>query len=121
MSDSEQILDLEKRFWEAADATAYQEDMTDQAVIVMEPAGFLTKQNAVEMAQQGNTGFTGVRLQDVKTIELNPDCAVIAYHGEGTSRQGKKTRSTVSSTYVRENGQWKLAMTTHQPWPEDKG
>jgi hypothetical protein len=117
MSNSkDEILNLERQFWQATDSRFYKDTMDEGAVIVMEPAGFLDKSTAVKMADSGQAGFTDVKIQDVKTLELTPDCVAIAYHGEGTSRQGKRQRSSVSSTYVRRNGTWKLAMTTHQPW-----
>lgn len=115
-SSKDEILNLERQFWQATDAGFYRETMDEGAVIVMEPAGFLDKPTAVKMADSGQAGFTDVEIHDVKAVDLTPDCAAIAYHGEGTSRQGKRQRSSVASTYVRRNGSWKLAMTTHQPW-----
>ncbi len=114
----EEITDLEKRFW-AADPKFYQEAMEDNAVVVMEPAGFLPKDKAVEIAGQ-TSGWTHVKMTDVKVVELTPDCAAVAYHGEATGADGKAQRSSVASTYVRRGGRWRLAMTSHQPWAKEK-
>lgn len=110
----QEIIDLERGFWNA-EPGFYEGAMEEDAVIVMEPAGFITKSDAVEMA--GKTqAWTDVRMEDVRLVELTPDCAAIAYHGEGRKANGEPTRSSVASTYVRRAGKWRLAMTSHQPW-----
>ncbi|HJP84302.1 MAG TPA: nuclear transport factor 2 family protein [Fimbriimonadaceae bacterium] len=111
----DEILDLERRFW-SADPKFYQERMEDDVIVVMEPMGFIPKDKAVAIADQ-TEGWTNVMFSDVHVLELSPDCTAVAYHGEAKGADGKPQRSSVSSTYVRRNGKWRLAMTSHQPWP----
>ena len=108
---------MERGFWESGgDPKFYKESMLDSAVTVMEPMGFLSKQTAVDAAKQGEN-WTEVRMHDVKFVELTPDCVAIAYHGEGKgSKSGKPYRGSINSVYVRRDGEWKLGMTSHQPW-----
>jgi ketosteroid isomerase-like protein len=113
----DEILELEKRFW-SADPKFYQECMEDDVIVVMEPMGFIPKGKAVAIADQ-TEGWTNVSLSDVHVLELSPECAAVAYHGEAKGADGKPQRSSVSSTYVRRDGKWRLAMTSHQPWPVD--
>jgi hypothetical protein len=111
----EEIIALERGFWESANNPEfYRDSMTDNAISVMEPMGFISKDRAVAMSEQGEA-WTDLKMDDIQVAELAPDCAAIAYHGEAKgSKTGKPYRATISSVYVRSDGNWKMGMTVHQ-------
>ena len=110
-------MELEKGFWESgSDPKYYERSMDEGAISVMEPMGFISKHDAVEMSKDGED-WTDLKMHDVKVVELTPDCVAIAYHGEAKGKKsGKPYRGSVSLVYVRREGAWKFGMTTHQPW-----
>ena len=113
----DQVIAVERAFWNA-DAEAYDQNMMDGALSVMEPMGFITKESAVEMTKDAE-GWTDLEISDMHVVDLTEDCIAIAYHGRAKfAKSGKPIRSSVSSVYVREGGEWKLGITVHQPWPE---
>ncbi len=117
----DEVLNLEKRFWsESGTPGFFKEAMTDDAISVMEPMGFITKNQAIEMTQPG-ISWSGLDMQDVQFVELTPDCVALAYHAKAKNEKtGQPYRGSINSVYVRKNGAWKLGMTSHQPWPEKK-
>jgi hypothetical protein len=117
------ILDIERRFWEEANnPKLYETSMTDDAMTIIEPMGYVDKKQAVEMSSKG-APFKDVEMQDIQMRELTPECVALAYHGKGI-QQGKKEpyHGSICSVYVRKDNEWKLAVTDHQPWhPEQHG
>jgi hypothetical protein len=61
--------------------------------------------------------YTDVEMLDVVLRQLTPDCVILAYHGQG-SRDGDEApyHGSIASTYVKQDGRWRLALTAHQPW-----
>lgn len=116
-----EVLNLEKRFWsDSGQPGFFNEAMADNAISVMEPMGFLTKSQAIEMTQPG-ISWSDLNIQDVQFVELTPDCVALAYHAEAKNdKTGQPYRGSINSVYVRKDGAWKLGMTSHQPWPEKK-
>ncbi|HWD40656.1 MAG TPA: nuclear transport factor 2 family protein [Fimbriimonas sp.] len=120
-SKKDTILNLEKGFWEHGnDADFFKENFDDDGLNVIEPMGFIDKAGAVKMSSQAKP-WKNVKMQDVHVQELTPDCVSLAYHGEG-SQDGmdEPYRATISSVYVRRDGKWRLALTSHQPWKAQK-
>lgn len=116
-SRKDTVLELERGFWEKGnDPEFYDENSRDDSFSVIESMGFVKKTDAVKMSKDAKP-WTDVKMEDVHVLDLNDDCMAVAYHGEG-SQEGMKEpyRATVSSVYVRKNGKWKLALTSHQGW-----
>jgi hypothetical protein len=113
----EQIIGVERGFWESAnDPSFFAQNMDDRAISIIEPIGFVPKKDAVEMAGQAQ-GWADIQMHDIKVAELNPECAIIAYHGEAKSaKDGKPYRASINSVYVRNGDKWVLGMTSHQAW-----
>jgi|SRR5579862_5194217 len=112
----QELLQVERGFWNG-DPGFFEEHMDERAISVIEPMGFVEKEAAVKAAEQAE-GWKDLEIRDVKTIELTPESAAIAYHAEARTPAGKPYRASINSVYVKRNGSWKLALTSHQPWPE---
>lgn len=118
---TDEVLDLEKRFWtEADDRHFFETHLADNAITVIEPMGFITKQQAVQMPAE--KPWIDVEMTDVHIEEQTPDCVTLAYHGQGHHEGDEKPyQGSVASVYLRRDGQWQLALSAHQPWkPEEK-
>ena len=111
---------IEKKFWEEGTQAFFEKSMDQNAVSVMEPMGFIEKSTAVEMSAHSK-GWDDVKMHDLKFVQLTPDCVALIYHGEATNREtGEPSKESISSVYVKKDGEWKLALTTHQPWEPEK-
>jgi len=115
----EEVLKLERGFWEQGnDAEFYKANLTEDGLNVIEPMGFVDKASAVKMTAKAKP-WKKVKMEDVHVQELTDDCMAVSYHGQGEQEgMDGPYRATVSSVYVRRDGGWKLALTSHQPWKE---
>ena len=117
---TDEVLAIEKGFWTEADNPPYfREHVADDGLMVIEPMGFVEKQQAVEMT--ADKPWDEVEMLDVKVRQVTPDCVIVAYHGRGLrGGDAKPYQGSIASTYVRQDGHWRLALTAHQPWaPKD--
>ena len=114
---TDQVLELEKKFWSEADNTDFfKKAFADDGMFVMEPIGFLEKDQV--LAQTDNSKpWTDVEMKDVKVREIAPDCVAVVYHGQGKQEgQDKPYHGSICSVYVKRNGEWQMAVSSHQPW-----
>jgi hypothetical protein len=112
----EEILAIERGFWTQADDPGFfEENIAEDGISVIEPMGVIEKEKAVKMTAK--EPWETVEMSDVVVRQPAPNVAVVAYHGAGKNPQdGKPYRVSVASTYVRQDGRWRLAVTAHQPW-----
>ena len=117
MSDvTEEVLSIETGFWTQADDPRYfEEHVADGGLTVIEPMGFVEKEQAVAMT--ADHPWDDVELRDVQIRQLAPDCVILAYHGRGR-RGNDETPYTgsIASAYVLQDGHWRMAISSHQPW-----
>jgi len=113
---TDEIIGLERRLWtESNDSRTLEQVAIDEAITVIEPMGFITKQQAVSMPAEHP--WTDVRMTDIVAHQVTDDCVTLAYHGEGRQEGREKPyRGSIASVYVRRDGRWQLALTAHQPW-----
>lgn len=117
MSDAtDEVIGIEKGFWTMADDPQYFRDhVADGGLVVIEPMGFVEKQQSVEMTAA--RPWTDVEMLDVQARRITPDCIIVAYHGRGRrSADDEPYQGSIASTYVQQDGQWRLALSAHQPW-----
>jgi hypothetical protein len=117
---TDEIIGLERRLWtEANDPRTLETVAIDEAITVIEPMGFITKQQAISMPSEHP--WTDVRMTDIEVHQVTDDCVTLAYHGEGRQEgRAEPYRGSIASVYVRRDGRWQLALTSHQPWqPND--
>jgi uncharacterized protein (TIGR02246 family) len=113
---TDEVLELERQFWTRADdPDHFRSSYADEGLTVLEPMGFIGKDQAVKMV--ADRPWNEVEMEDVEIREVTPDVVIVAYHGTGR-RDGDKEpyRGSIASTYVRQDGRWQLALTAHQPW-----
>ena len=113
---TDQILALEKGFWIHADQPSYFADhIADGGLSVIEPMGFIEREQVASMPAE--KPWREVEMLDVRVRQVTPDCVIVAYHGRGR-RDGdaKPYEGSIASTYVQVDGDWKLAISAHQPW-----
>lgn len=111
----EQLLDLEKQFWKAG-PDCYRQNLTDDALMVFpEPAGILTREQAVEAVGAGPQ-WTEISFADVHFVTLTEAAVVLTYRASAR-RAGEEGRynALASSAYVRQEASSKL--TFHQQTP----
>lgn len=113
---TDEIIALERRLWTESDNPAtLREIVLDEAISVIEPMGFITKQQAMGMPAEHP--WTDVRMTDVVVHQVTDDCITLAYHGQGTQEgRDEPYRGSIASVYVKREGRWQLALTAHQPW-----
>ncbi len=116
MSNTDDVLAIEKGFWTQADQPEYFErHVADGGLIVIEPMGFLEKRQAVAMP--ADAPWSDVEMSDVESRQITPDCVILAYHGRGVRKgDAKPYEGSIASTYILQEGAWRLALSVHQPW-----
>lgn len=113
---TDEVIALERRLWtEANDPAAMDKIVLDEAISVIEPMGFITKQQA--MAMPAENAWTDVQMTDIVAYQVTDDCVTLAYHGQGMQEgRDEPYRGSIASVYVKRDGRWQLALTAHQPW-----
>lgn len=113
---TDEVIALERRLWtEANNPAAMGEIALDEAISVIEPMGFITKQQAMGMPAENP--WTDVQMSDIVVHQVTDDCVTLAYHGQGNQAGREEPyRGSIASVYVKRDGRWQLALTAHQPW-----
>lgn len=117
---TDEIIALEKRFWTEADNPAiFEDEVVDEAIIVIEPMGFIRKQQAAQMPAE--KPWIDVQMTDLQVQQVTDDCVTLAYHGQARHEgEEKPYQGSIASVYIRRDGRWQLALSAHQPWkPND--
>lgn len=112
----DEVIAIERGFWTNANKPEYfEEHLAEKAISVIEPMGFIDKSQVIKMPAE--KPWKEVEMLDVQAREVSPDCVIVAYHGKGR-RDGDKEPylGSIASTYIRDAGHWRLAISAHQPW-----
>lgn len=113
----DELLALERQGWTAlCDGTAaafYGRTMTADGVMVLANGQVMTREDVVA-SLDGAPGWDGFDLAEVRTIPLGEDSSALVYRA--TARRGEVAfEGWMSSTYVRRDGAWRLAVYTQTP------
>ena len=119
MSIRDELIELEKTFWEAPpDGSIYGERMVAEGRVLMpSPAGIMDREETIE-AIDGSPPWTNYELKELEFYELNDESAILTYKATAT-REGMADpyEALITSTYRRQDDEWKLV--THQQTPLD--
>ena len=120
MEIEKQILDLEKKYWQALKdndiATCL--SLTDDSCIVAGPQGFATinREAFRKMAEQATYKLNSFNIEpNAAVMMLTDDVAIVAYKvHEDLTVDGKPVVLDAAdcSTWIRRNGTWKCALHT---------
>lgn len=113
-------VELERQGWQALsssgqEATAFYERVLDREVLMLLPGGMVLDERSSIIEAMAGQPWSSFELEDLRTFQPLPDVCVVAY-GAVASREGSADYSAlVSSTYVRREDGWRLAL--HQQIP----
>lgn len=110
-SFARELIDLERRGWEALSSDSgsayYESHLTADAVMGF-PFGLMNRQEALSGIDEAEP-WSSFRIDNPQVIQLGPDSGIVAY-SVVAQREGQEPFSAVvSSTFVRQGGDWKLA------------
>lgn len=117
MADLGHLVDLERQGWEALSSGRgggyYREHLTQDALMAF-AFGVVGRDDAIE-AIESAPPWASYEIRDPRVIPLTPDSGVVVY-GVTAQRTGQSPyTATISSTFVRRDGAWRLAF--HQQTP----
>jgi Domain of unknown function (DUF4440) len=119
MSTSEDLLAMERAAWEALStdgdaAAAFYEDVLASEVLMLLPGGLVIDDRAQVVDSMRGAPWSSYELSGERVHELSDTSAVVAYRGVAV--RGSDTYTALfNSTYVKEDGAWRL--TLHQQTP----
>ena len=119
MTASNDLIELEHSAWEALSssgeaAAAFYEENLARDVIVLLPGGMVIDDRAQVVDSMKGASWDSFDLEGERVIQLGHDTAVEAY--PATAKRGDNDYEALfNSTYVREDGDWRLAV--HQQTP----
>jgi hypothetical protein len=107
---------LEEQFW-LGGVDVYRQYLADNSLMVF-PGMVLTKAQTVESIASGPR-WTSVSFADQQLVQLTPDTVALVYRASGSRpREESPYSALVSSVYVKQDGDWRLAL--HQQSPESR-
>jgi len=115
----EELITLERAGWEALStdgptAASFYDDVLADDVLVLLPGGMvIDDREAMVKSMQGDP-WDAYDLQDERVMPFGDAAAVVAYRAVAR-RAGQEYAALCNSTYVRQDGTWKLAL--HQQTP----
>lgn len=119
MADMQETLEaLECEGWEALSsgqgAAFYRENLADDAVMAFS-FGVMNRQEAID-AMDSAPPWSTYEISDTRVVALGEDSGVLVYHVTAQRAEQEPYSAVISSTFVRQDGRWKLAF--HQQTPE---
>ena len=107
---SDELIQIERHGWEAlcsSDADAYyRRHLTEDAMAF--PFGVLNREEALDAMARADP-WSRYEMEDPKVVRLGPDSGIVVY-SVTAQRDGQDPFSAVlSSTFVRRDGEWRLA------------
>ncbi|MBO9575459.1 MAG: nuclear transport factor 2 family protein [Sphingobium sp.] len=119
MSDKQQIIDLENRFWQSMidkDPDAGAAMIAEKSIVTgAQGAATIDRPAFKRMMEEGKWELESYVFSDVQVEFPAPDVAVIAYKvTENLLLEGKplKMEAADASTWVRQDGEWTCALHT---------
>ncbi len=108
------VTDVPARLVVGDTARAFYGEVLAARVLMLLPGGMVLDDRAVALDSMSGAPWDTYALHDERVTELGADAAVVTYRVEA-ARDGQPYEALVSSTYVTEDGAWRLAI--HQQTP----
>ena len=119
MTITQDLLSLEKKFWQG-DEDFYRKNLDDQCLVVFtEMAGVMKNEEIAKMAK--GQQWRELRLEDKGLVELTDGAVLLSYEIDARHKDGKPHKAVASSGYVKRNGTWKMAFHQQTPLGPAKG
>lgn len=121
MSINPGVLAIERRLW-TNDADFYEDNLTDDALLVFPETGVISRDSAVAAIREESAAgrrWADVEFSDIRVLEF-ADAIMLTYRA--ISRFDQKNAfdtALASSVYVNRAGRWKLAFHQQTPVPPD--
>lgn len=119
MSTRTDLLDLERRAWEALStdgdaAAAFYGSVLDDEVLILLPGGLVVDDRQSVIDSMRGAPWDSFELADERVLEVDDRTAIVAYRATAR-RADDEYRALLNSTYVRRDDGWKLVL--HQQTP----
>lgn len=118
MTRHDDLVELEREAWAAliteGAAAPFYDDLLAEHVLMLLPGGMVIDDRAQVIDSMSGTPWSSFELADERVIDLTEDSAVLAYRATAV-RDDHEYSALFNSTYVREDGEWHLAV--HQQTP----
>lgn len=119
MTPKEELIELERAGWEAlstggAKAASHYAEVLAPEVLFLLPGGTVLDDRGTVIHSMSGAPWSSHDLFDERVVELSKDCAMVAYRARAV-RDDVEYSALISSTYVRRELDWKLAV--HQQTP----
>jgi uncharacterized protein YchJ len=116
----QELLDLERAAWDALStsgeaATKYYDHVLADDVLMLFPGGMVIDDRAQVVASMEHASWKSFELTDERVLPLGDSAAIVAYRATADRGDGDYT-ALFNSTYVREDGEWRLVL--HQQTPD---
>jgi uncharacterized protein (TIGR02246 family) len=112
---AEDVIDAERRLWEAAgDRDAYAAGITDDAVHVFPGWGIVGREPVLEAIASASP-WESYTMDDLHVVELGPSSAALVYKTRALRAGAEPYEAAITSVYVERDGAWRLAV--HQQTP----
>ena len=114
-----ELIDLERAAWEALTdsgeaAVAFYDKVLARDVLMLFPGGMVIDDRAQVVDSMKGADWDSFELSDERVLDLGDDSAVVAYRAHAT-RGDTDYDALLNSTYVLEDGSWRLVL--HQQTP----
>ena len=119
MTSTSDILELERAGWKALassgdEAAAFYGEVLADQVLMLLPEGTVLDDRALVVESMRGDPWDSFDLSDERVLSLTEQSAVVAYRAR--ARRGDTEYAALfNSTYVRQDGEWRLAV--HQQTP----
>lgn len=116
MSTEQELVELEKQFWLAAgNVDFYRAHLTQGAFMVFPaPYGIMDRDRTLRAVEAAEP-WVSLEISEVHLVELTDSSAVVAYRASARHAEGPTYETFATTAYVKEDGDWKLAV--HQQTP----
>ncbi len=120
MHPAEELLRLEREGWEALStspeaAVRFYAQNLAASVLMLLPGGIVLDERAEAVESMGGSPWASFELSGERVLDLGDGAAVVAYRATAQRDGGQPYTALFNSTYVREDGAWRLAV--HQQTP----